>query len=43
MKISVNEKFHFLYNKDKLDKYREIIFYGGVLTLAVFFDIIHKT
>ena len=29
MKISVNPKFHFLYNKDELAKYREIIFYGG--------------
>lgn len=29
MKISVNQKFHFLYNKDELNKYREIIFYGG--------------
>ena len=29
MKISVNQKFHFLYNKDELNKYREVIFYGG--------------
>lgn len=29
MKILVNQKFHFLYNKDELNKYREIIFYGG--------------
>lgn len=29
MEINVNPKFHFLYNKDELAKYREIIFYGG--------------
>lgn len=29
MKINVNPKFHFLYDKDELAKYREIIFYGG--------------
>lgn len=29
MEINVNPKFKFLYNQDKLDKYREIIFYGG--------------
>lgn len=29
MKISVNQKFHFLYDKDELNKYREVIFYGG--------------
>lgn len=29
MKINVNQKFHFLYNKDELNKYREFIFYGG--------------
>ena len=25
MKISVNPKFHFLYDKDKLDKYRDCV------------------
>ncbi|MBR2149230.1 MAG: phage terminase large subunit, partial [Campylobacter sp.] len=29
MKISVNEKFHFLYDKNELNKYREFIFYGS--------------
>ena len=29
MKINVNPKFHFLYNQDELNKYRELIFWGG--------------
>ena len=29
MKISVNSKFHFLYDNKELSKYREFIFYGG--------------
>ena len=29
MKISVNPKFHFLYDDKELSKYREFIFYGG--------------
>ena len=29
MEVNVNPKFHFLYDKDELAKYREIIFYGG--------------
>lgn len=29
MDINVNPKFHFLYNKDELAKYREFIFWGG--------------
>ena len=29
MNIKVNQKFHFLYDKNELDKYREIIFWGG--------------
>ena len=28
MTINVNPKFQFLYNKDELNKYRELIFYG---------------
>ena len=29
MRINVNPKFHFLYNQDELNKYRELIFWGG--------------
>ena len=29
MIINVNPKFQFLYNKDELNKYRELIFWGG--------------
>ena len=29
MTINVNPKFQFLYNKDELNKYRELIFWGG--------------
>lgn len=29
MEVNVNPKFHFLYNKDELAKYRELIFWGG--------------